>query len=490
MGLSIRTPILNLGKSTIVYGLGNTLSKLAAFLLIFVYTRFLSLSDVGILALLEMMEFFLVSIAPLGIMNAVWRYLPGAEEGTRGRIITSAYLFTLFTNVVILGLIGANFRGLGRFLGLDMSSASMILVVLLNVVLAVGVRFLLSLWQYHQKSLAYVGLSLVQFVGILVLTVVFVVYGEWGLWGVLLAKSVVFGLVFILGGFSILRLHWSMPSPATYFHLLKYGLPWILLALVTPVLTVSDRFFLKSLNITLESIGTYSIAYKLGMLINMFLVVPLQRGWGPMMYRLGVEQKSHEFYRDIMFYYAVIGSVLFLLIAFFARDLLSIVATKEYAGAAFIVPIIASAYLINGFRLFFISGAALKDRTPRLALAATLAILLNLSLNYILITHYGIRGAAWSTFISYVALVTFVYFASQKLAQINWGWGRLLKLAIILVGVSLLTLRVQVSFGAWPGIVGLSGMAVFVVLLLSTKTVGSSELRGIKSLLTTIRIRR
>lgn len=481
--MAIRQPIKDIGKQTALYGLGNTLTKLAAFFLIPIYTRYLSVSEVGIIALLEMVELLLLTVAPVGIANAMWRFLPNAKESDKEKIVISAYVGTLLVNVFILAIIGVNYIRLGHFFGLDSSNLTIVLLVLMNILFALGIRLCLWLWQYRQKGLAYVILSSIQFIGVLMVTIIFVIVNKWGLWGVFLAKALVFGLLFIYTGFVIVRNHLTLPSFNTYVNLLRYGFPLVLLALVTPMLSFSDRFFLKIFSISLGDIGIYSIGYKFGMLINMFLVVPIQRGWGPMMYQIGIEEKSHEYHRDILFYYAIIGSLLFLGISFFIEGIISVIATEEYISGAFVVPIITFAYLISGLRLFFLAGAALKDRTPQLAFAASWAILANLISNYVLIKNYGITGAAWATLISYLILVLLVYYKSQKLVQINWSWIRLIKLGAILMVVFIITTQAQVKFNHWSEIIGVLGIFVFTVLLILTKTISYRELNGIKSLM-------
>ena len=83
--MPIREPIKQLGKSTAVYGLGNVLNKVAAVLLIPIYTHYLTLSDVGILALLEMVEILMLTVVPLGMNNALWRNLP--SKGKYGNLM-------------------------------------------------------------------------------------------------------------------------------------------------------------------------------------------------------------------------------------------------------------------------------------------------------------------------------------------------------------------------------------------------------------------
>lgn len=484
----MRSEIYNVGKSTSIYGMGNVLSKLAAFFLIPIYTRYLITSDVGILVLLEILEKFLLTIAPLGIIGAMWRYLPESGSEDKSRILITAFMGTVFINIIILSIIGVNYKSLGPFFGLNPDNFQMVLIVLLNIFLSLGRRFIQSIWQYQEKPLYYVILSWVQFIGILLMTILFVVVYQWGLWGVLLAKTIVLGVIFIFSGVVILFQHFSFPSIKLYLKLLRFGAPLILLAVVTPVLTLSSRGFLR-LFVPLEEIGIYGIAYKFGMLINMLLLVPLQRGWIPLMYRMGIEKKSHAVYRDVLFYFVTIGSAFFLTVSFFSRPLLETIAQPEYLSGAFLIPIITYAYLINGLRQFFFAGVVMKDRTSRLAVSALVSIIINLILNYYLIRSFGIAGAAWSTLISYSVLSLLVYLTSRNLVAINWGFLRLIKLTLITLITYSVVIVLKDLYPQQKIALSLVGLVLFVLILLMTKTIGSKELKGTKALLIQIRNR-
>jgi len=486
--MTLRPTIKQIGKSSAVYGFGNMLVKLTAILLIPVYTRFLSTSEVGILALLEMVETLLVVLIPAAINNALWRRLSKQGENGRESIIMTAYLGTVVLNLVFFGLIALNYHKPALFIGLESNSEAMFLLVILNIFLTFGGIFLLGLWQFDEKPKAYVFLSVSQFLSVLILTIYLVIVKDYGLWGVVIARSIVYGVMFLYSGIVILSGNWAKPSIATYGKLIKFGAPLILLFMVTPMLSFSDRFFLN-LFVPLHEIGIYSIVYRFGLLINMVLVIPLQRGWGPMMYRLGIEERSHQYYRDIMFYYGVIGALIFLAISFFIEDLLRIIATPEYISGARIVPIVALAYYVNGFKQFFTAGAALKDKTPRLAIAGTVAILVNLILNYFLIRSYGVLGAAWATLISYSILVLLIYSVSQKLTHIHWRWSRLFKLGLVLFASYALTELIQSLFDSWDTLISFSGLIVFVVLLRLTNTIGYREINGLKSLFKLLKVR-
>ena len=483
----IRKNLKELGRATAIYGVGNISSKLAAFLLIPVYTKFLSIEDVGTIALIELVEMFFLGVGSMGIYPAVWRYIGQANEENKRKIIFSGYLGLVVGNLVVLGLISFGFEQISKFIGLSSArDYPLIFFILLNVLFQFGGLFLLSLWQFQEKPRAFVVLSVFQLIGILGLSVYFVIYLHLGLWGVVIAKSITLGFVFMISLYTMLKNYITVPSLEVFLKLIRFGAPLVLLGLVTPVLTLSDRFFLNMF-VPLSMIGIYSINYKFGMLINMFLVVPLQRGLLPMIYKQGLKDEMQPIYKDTIFYYLVIGCFMILGITFFIRPVIALIASSEYLEATYIVPVVAAAYLISGFRPFFTPLVALKDRTDLLGKAAGVGIFICLGLNYVLISQYGITGAAAATILSYIIFTTIVYVISRKITPMDWGWMRIGKVAA-LTGAIIASVKMAVNY--WNGsemILGGIGILSFPIFLWAFRIIGEREINGVKSITQFIR---
>ena len=89
--MAIRPKIQSFGYSTIIYGFSNLLNKIVAVTLIPLYTNYLDIYEVGIIALFEMVELFVVTIIPMGCVNAMWRYLPKRKGLEKNKIIISSF---------------------------------------------------------------------------------------------------------------------------------------------------------------------------------------------------------------------------------------------------------------------------------------------------------------------------------------------------------------------------------------------------------------
>ena len=73
-------------------------------------------------------------------------------------------------------------------LQLGVDGPKFLLILLCNAFLFVGGQFILWMLQYEQKPIKYLALSLFQFLGVLILNIIFIVFLDKGIVGVLYSK--------------------------------------------------------------------------------------------------------------------------------------------------------------------------------------------------------------------------------------------------------------------------------------------------------------
>ena len=96
-----------------------------------------------------------------------------------------------------------------------------------------------------------------------------------------------------------------------------------------------------------------------------------------------------------------------------------------------IVPIVLLAYLIQGLAQMQVPGIYFKNKSYVLPWIHGLTALLNISLNYILITNYGWEGAAFATLISYVFYVLIQNIIVNQFFTIKWEFFKLFKIFML-----------------------------------------------------------
>ncbi|MCH7764399.1 MAG: oligosaccharide flippase family protein [Candidatus Marinimicrobia bacterium] len=480
--MGIRTEVKDVGKQTIIYGIGRVAVKLTALMLIPVYTNYISIQEIGILALFELSEVILLALIPMGIFQGIWRYLTKSDYNHNKQIVISGFFGLIITTILLIGACFLGINQLMGFLNINIQYKSLYAIVFLNVAFQIGIQFNLQLLRYEQKSIQYSIITFLQFVGITGVTILLIIKFNFGLASAVWGKAIILAPLFIISMIYVFIHNRIKPSISVFLKQIKFGLPLIVAGVSTPILAVSDRYFLN-LFLPLEQVGIYNIVYKFGMIINILLVMPLSMGISPYMYRIGSLNKEHKFFTDIMFYYAVLGSLIVLIFSIAAHPMIEFFSTKDYLIAAGIVPIISFAYLISGFRTFFSIGIALNNKTKIVGLIASAGIIINLLLNYILIKKYLLMGAAWATVISYMVITLMYYIAAGRIAKIDWGVPRLIKLMINLL-IAICFVYINSHYHYYSQLIGGTLIIVlFIFLLIISNTISSRDINGIKYLL-------
>ena len=482
----IREPIKMVGKDYLIYGTGNLFTKIAAILLIPIYTKYLSVNEVGIIAVIEMIEQLILPFALAGLSNALWRYLGRQDEVHSNQVISSGFWGSIFIGIILVIASIYFIPNLGRFLLLDHEEYWLLYPVLMNVLFITSIRFIMRVLQFQRRAFLFSLISILQLAGILGLSIVLVTQINWGLKGVILAKSFINGILFIpILLFMIIKFLSSF-SYSVFKQMARYGYPLLPMTLALTILNFSDRYFLN-LFVPQNEIGIYSIAYRIGMIIQMFLVLPLYMSFLPMVFKMGVDTKSNkEIIRDTMFYYTIIGSFLFLMVTLFSEELILLIATDVYIMGTKFIPIILLAYFINGFRQFFMAVPALKDKTNQLGMIALGVIGINLVFNWFFISKFGTIGAAVSTILSFVILTWAVYFLSQQEVKIHWRWNRIFICCFFTGIIFFIAQELKLNYEVNVFIINLTGLVLFPIILWIFKVIGPKELNGMKHLIKSI----
>jgi O-antigen/teichoic acid export membrane protein len=100
---------------------------------------------------------------------------------------------------------------------------------------------------------------------------------------------------------------------------------------------------------------------------------------------------------------------------------------------------VALAYIFQGLNRYFLAGAYIAKRTVHLGIIGGITAALNFGLNYVLISRYGMMGAAWATAFSFMAMAGFAYWVSQRARPVPYNFSRLVVPLVIAAGLYVLS---------------------------------------------------
>jgi O-antigen/teichoic acid export membrane protein len=413
-----------LGRSSLIYGAGNYGVKLVGFFLIPVYTRYLTPADYGVLALVATFSRILFVFLNMGQSTALFRfYYDHDEPEARDRVIAGSLWIVLLISLPMAAFALLSARPMAALLFGDRTLYSLLVIGILTMACRVLLRLPFAVLRAKGRDVRYATWTILRTGLSAVLAIVFVVGAHMGVRGVLLSALIAEAVVVVLLLPMIagtLRNGWAGEEMRGQ---LSFGLALVPAGLAGFVLDLSDRFFLKHYA-SLEEVGLYALGYRFGEII-LFLVTAINLAWPQFVFSNRRSENAPQLYAYATTYY--FGGILFavLCLSMLAPELIALMATPAFHGAAIVVPLIAASVLCQGLCSVATIGITLQKRPIIRSVAVVATSLLNIGLNFLLIPRYGIMGAAWATLISFIVQATLLVSVALRYYPIPYEWRRL-----------------------------------------------------------------
>lgn len=427
-------------KHAIVFGIGSIGKELIGFILLPIYTRLLSPSDYGVLTIITTVSNLLRAFLTLGLSTSIFRFFFYSNEiRERKSLISSALIFLVLESLIIL-LIFVPFSVNSSSLLFNSSEYSQHLTLALITLCFSNLQIIpLALLRAEKKSLQFGIYSLINFVVILLLRIWLVVGKNYNIYGILLADCIS-SVIFSALGIYLSRIYLVKRFDLVLLRrMFVFGFPLVFSQLLSLALAQSDRFFIKHFLDT-SQVGFYTLAYQIGVIVNVLLVGPFQLIWLPSSFETYKPDEENIFFSKTLIYFGSIVAWFAFGISAWSREVLLVMSTPTYYWVYTIVPFIAYSYFFYGLYMVVNIGVYIKNRTQEIALLVGISALINVLLNIILIPLIGLIGAASANLSAYFALFTIAGLRSRKFRITNYNWTKL----ALLLGVSIFCLVINI----------------------------------------------
>jgi O-antigen/teichoic acid export membrane protein len=237
---------------------------------------------------------------------------------------------------------------------------------------------------------------------------------------------------------------------------LRYGVPLVPESASGWIIQGSDRFFLIASG-GLAATGLYALGGTVASAIAI-VVFSAYQAFSPFFFSVAGEPgRAARLVPPILTYYLVVTALAALAVSLLARELVTVLAPAQYAGAAVVVPVLAAAHLF--YPLIHAGGCAvLFARRPGLQVIVVVsAALVNLALNAALVPALGAVGAAAATLVTFALHAAAALWLGQRLLPLPYEGRRIaavlaLTMALLALGVGLDAAAAHASLPARAGL--------------------------------------
>jgi O-antigen/teichoic acid export membrane protein len=466
-------------RHSAAYSVPVLLGKMCSFILLPVYTRYLSPSDYGVLELLDLTSFVLTSLLGARLGDALcYFYAEAATDEARDTAATTAFLTALAMGAAG-ALAGFLFTApLGRLVFATTAYSPYFHLAFANFILVMPQEAGLAYLRARNRSgLFTLFLSVRLFVAIF-FNVLFLAVWSMGiramLWSTLVASAVMaLGLAFIVFSNARMAFDWALCR-----RMVSYTVPIGVGGVAMLVIHYGDRFFLQR-SASLADVGIYSLAYKLGMLVS-YAQLPFATYWTSQMYRIVRGDRGEAINARVCTYLLLALSTVAVTITVFSRPALGLLTTPAFRVAAQFIPLITAAYVIRGLGDQFRNVFFIENRTGSDAQTSTVGSILCLAGYALLIPPFKMWGAAAATLGAFIGLAFYSYWKSQRIKKYHYEWQRLAKIGFSALAASAVAIAVAPEGIGAQFLVGAGGLLVYLVLLATSGFFTREEIETVK----------
>lgn len=415
-------------RQSLAYSVTVVVRRLGAVLLMPVYTRYLTKADYGVMDLLDT-TIYLVTIL-VGMRRAdslLYFYSLAADDQERNRILSTSVLGSYLLGLAV-ALMGIAFSPAVARLALGGEQfASYATLAFGTLFFVMPVESGLAFLRQQGRAALCSGLSTASLLLAIVLNVILLVgFGmrvEAFLWSNLITSAAL----------SVYLTCYCLRRSGFHFHLrsfwndIRYGAPLAVHGIGMLLIHRGDRFFLAS-SAPLGEIGLYALAYKIGMLVS-YLHTPFDQYWRAQVFTILKRPDGEHLYVRAYTYLALAMTSGMVALVVFLRPVLRVMAGAEFAGAAAYIPLLLLAYVIRSLGDQMRTCLRVEGQTWQEAKITGLATVFCLIAYAALIPPFGVWGAVWATVLTFLAMLVLSVWISQKVRRFGFELGRLLKLA-------------------------------------------------------------
>lgn len=408
---------------TTAYAIANLARRFVGFLMLPIYTRYLTAADYGVIGL---MMFTLALFEPIfgARMGAAIPkfYFDATEERMRRAVIWSALGLTSMAS--LLGMIVLILlRGVGaRLIFGDSQYAFALGVFAVNLVSRPledsGMLYL----QMHSRSRLFLWISIIKLIVQVALNVLLVVVWREGVVGVVLSaviSSVVLGLGLTL--YVAAREAPAFDWPMTR-KMVRFCWPLWLSSLAGLYIGSAGGIYLRVLD-NLSAVGRLELALRFAVVVGMVIWTPFSQHWTPLSYRFFKDADGAKKFRVVFIGISVALFLGGLGISIFSEPVIRLMATKPFYAAATVVPILTFGYILNCLRDFFNFSFLVTGKTKISSVCQYVTALVITAAYLLLVPRYGLIGAGTAQCLTFAASFVYTRQISRRYYDPGFNFG-------------------------------------------------------------------
>lgn len=414
-------------KSGVWYIVSNFIAKGAVFITTPIFTRLMSVDDIGMFSNVSAWVHILMIITSLELMTSVtfakFEYGADSLNGfiSSVLVLSSSVTFAFYAIVLVfhdffMTLFKVDFLSLNlMFLYCLVSPALQMIQVKNRVLFQYKSSTILSIASVFSSTLSSLALVVFMQDKLAGRTI--------GYFGSLIIFNLIIYLFILYQGKTVNPHYWKFA--------LSISIPMVIHGLSGQLLSSCDRIMITRM-IGSSQNALYSIAYTCSSVISV-LWSSLNTAWSPWAYDQ-MEKENFSKLKKASKPYIVLFFIIVTIFMLVAPELMLIMGGRHYLSAVACTPPIVVGMFFQFVYSVYVNIEFFNKKQKYTAVGTTIAAVLNVVLNWLLIPVFGYIAAAYTTLIGYIALFVIHFLIVRRMGK-TWWYDTRFNLGILTISI-------------------------------------------------------
>lgn len=387
-------------KNTFIYSIGEIFPKMISFLLLPIFTNYLSTEDYGIISYTNSIMFFLLVISSLALNTYLLReYYNIESEEERKNVIGNVFSTILVFNILLLIVSFVLGPILIKFFNLKIPFYPYFSLSLLNNFFEVLSIIPLVIFRVKENAIGYVLVNSARAALIFLVTYLLIANLDMGVLGNFYGRLIINGIFSLIYFFIVLKNSKLNLNLVILKKALKFSLPLIPGSIGFLLMSMSDRIILERY-VSLSDLGIYSVAYTIAFSLSI-VIQGGYRSFEPEIYKEYGKDTFDLFIKKLHGLFMLVVFVLAIGLTLFSKELLIIMTKGDFVKGYVLIPIILIGVVATAQNAILGSILIAENKTKISSYATIAGGAISIIFNLFLIPHFGIYSAACATAIAY-----------------------------------------------------------------------------------------
>ncbi|MGQ0829325.1 MAG: lipopolysaccharide biosynthesis protein [Bacteroidota bacterium] len=461
-----QVPLKKLESQTAVYGLPTIIGRLLNYLLTPLYTYNFTTDEFGVVTSAYAYVSFLLVFLTYGMETALFRF--SQSETNKEKVYTTSLISLIITSlsfIITTSLFASPISESIRFTGHPEYVVWFAIIIGADALTAVPFAKLREMGRAKRFAMIKT-INICVNIGLNLFFILFCkkiydspysslkpfidpIYDpEIGIGYIFISNLIASLITLLLLSPEMLKINYVFDSPL-WKRMMRYALPLLIAGLAGMVNETLDRILLTHLlpeKNAMAQTGIYGACYKISIIMTIFIQT-FRFAAEPFFFSHSKEKDPQKTYADIMKFFVIICSVIFL------GTMMNIQWIQYFVGENFrvgikVVPILLLANLFLGIFINQSIWYKLTGQTHYGALLTIFGAIITITLNFYWIPRIGYIGCAWTTLICYASMMTLSYFIGNKYYPVNYDLKRIFGYLALSVTLYFISILIQTEFTA------------------------------------------